>query len=215
MMTMFLSEPMFLVALSDAALQDGKKIPKWAPQAHLGLFLGFLELHSYSQVPLVLNNEAKKISPQFHVIFNDNFHTVNSLPSDQPIDVQWKEVLCLDRECFAEMDYNKTGQQILPLIGDIIKTFREKEEQWPSQDLITPLIDSSYDDFVWDVQDVAPTQDPIQMPPTTNIWKENSAPGGDNTYYQQIHQSPTTTLPQAQETPEKIIPNEEVVRQPC
>jgi hypothetical protein len=45
---------------------------------------------------------------------------------------------------------------------------------------------------------------------------ENSAPGGDNTYNQQTHQSPTTTLPQAQETPEeKIIPNEEVAHQPC
>ncbi len=98
------------VYVLNAALQDCKKIPKRAPRACLGLFLGFLELHS-SQVPLVLNVETKMISPQFHVIFDDNFHTVNSLPSDQPIDVQWKEILCLDRKCFAVMDYDKTGQQ--------------------------------------------------------------------------------------------------------
>ena len=112
------------VCVLDAALQDGKKIPKWAPRARLGLFLGFLDLHS-SQIPLVLNVETKKISPQYHVIFDDNFHTVNSLHNDQPIDVQWKEILCLDRECFADMDYSKSGQQILLLMGDIIKTFRE------------------------------------------------------------------------------------------
>jgi hypothetical protein len=50
------------VYVLDAALQDGKKIPKWAPWARLGLFLGFSNLHS-SQVTLVLNVETKKISP--------------------------------------------------------------------------------------------------------------------------------------------------------
>ncbi len=115
--------------------------------------------------------------------------------------------------CCNGLRQNRTA--ILLLLGDIIKTFREEQEQWPSQVLITPLIDSSYDDFIWDIQDVAPTQDPIQMPPTTNIWMENSAPGGDNTYKQQTHQSPTTTLPQEQETQEKIIPSKEVARQPC
>jgi hypothetical protein len=29
------------VYVLDAALQDGKKIPKWSPRARLGLFLGF------------------------------------------------------------------------------------------------------------------------------------------------------------------------------
>ena len=60
------------VCVLDAALQDGKKIPKWAPRACLGLFLGFSDLHS-SQVPLLLNIESGHISPQFHVIFDDKF----------------------------------------------------------------------------------------------------------------------------------------------
>jgi hypothetical protein len=33
------------VYVLDAALQDRHKIPKWAPQAHLGFFLGFSTLH--------------------------------------------------------------------------------------------------------------------------------------------------------------------------
>jgi hypothetical protein len=178
------------VYVLDAALQDGKKIPKWAPRARLGLFLGFFDLHS-SQVPLVLNVDSKKISPQYHVIFDDDFHTVNSLPNDQPIDVQWKETLHLDRECFADVNYIETRQQILTLLGDIIKPFREDRKKWPSHDSITPLIDSFYNNFIWDVQDIAPTQDLLQMPMTSNIWTETFAPGGDNTYNQQNHPSPT------------------------
>jgi hypothetical protein len=34
------------VYVLDAALQDGKKIPKWNPRARLGLFLGFSDSHS-------------------------------------------------------------------------------------------------------------------------------------------------------------------------
>jgi hypothetical protein len=83
------------VYVLDAALQDRKKIPKWSPRACLGLFLRFSEVHS-SQVPLVLNVETKKISPQFHVIFDDKFHTVNSLPRDTNIDKQWKDILRLE-----------------------------------------------------------------------------------------------------------------------
>jgi hypothetical protein len=56
------------VYVLDAALQDGHKIPKWSPRACLSLFLGFSDLHS-SQVPLVLNVQTGKISPQYHVIF--------------------------------------------------------------------------------------------------------------------------------------------------
>jgi hypothetical protein len=85
------------VYVLDAALQYRKKIPKWSPHACLGLFLGFLEVYS-SQVPLVLNVETKKISPQFHVIFNNNFHTVNLLPRNTNINEQWKDILKLEQE---------------------------------------------------------------------------------------------------------------------
>ncbi len=60
------------VYMLDATLQDGKKIPKWSPHARLGLFLGFLDVHS-SQVPMVLNVVTGKISPQFHDFFDDTF----------------------------------------------------------------------------------------------------------------------------------------------
>jgi hypothetical protein len=96
------------VYVLDAALQDGKKIPKWAPRARLGLFLGFSNLHS-SQVALVLNVETKKITPQYHVIFDDMFQTVHSLPPDKSIQDQWRQILRLERECFEDTDFDEKG----------------------------------------------------------------------------------------------------------
>jgi hypothetical protein len=75
----------------DAALQDGKKIPKGSPCVRLGLFLGFSDVHS-SQVPMVLNIAKGKISLQFHIIFDDNFETVNSLPVDRPLAEQLVQI---------------------------------------------------------------------------------------------------------------------------
>jgi len=94
------------VYVLDATLQDGHKIPKWAPRAHLGVFLGFFSLHS-SQVPLVMNVETGKISPQFHVIFDDKFETVLSMTSMESIGEQWKLVLRFQQECFADVDVDE------------------------------------------------------------------------------------------------------------
>ena len=60
----------------------------------VGVFLGFSSLHS-SQVPLVMNMESGKISPQFHVIFDDKFETVLPLTPEESIGDQWKLILCL------------------------------------------------------------------------------------------------------------------------
>ena len=132
--------------------------------------LDFLEVHS-SQVPLILNVETKKISPQFHVIFDDNFHTVNSLPRDTNIDEQWKDILRLERECFAEMDYDDYGEPKLPPLSDIIKTFREEQEQQPLQEPITPNFDVPHDDHVED-QAVIQVQDPVPLAPTQEEFQD-------------------------------------------
>jgi hypothetical protein len=44
----------------------------------MGMFLGFSHKH-FSLVPLVLNLRTGHVSPQYHVIFDDNFETVPSL----------------------------------------------------------------------------------------------------------------------------------------
>ena len=69
------------VYVLDPKLQDGKPIPKWNSRSQQGMFVGYSKEHS-SMVPLVLNLATGHISPQFHVIFDDSFHTVPSLHAD-------------------------------------------------------------------------------------------------------------------------------------
>jgi hypothetical protein len=62
----------------DPKLQDGKKLPKWSPRSRQGKFVGISKEHA-STVALVLNPSTKRISPQFHVLFDDFFSTVRSV----------------------------------------------------------------------------------------------------------------------------------------
>jgi hypothetical protein len=98
------------VYVLNTSLQDGKNIPKWNPCARLGLFLGFSNLHS-SLVSLVLNVATGHISPQFQVIFDDKFETINSLPLEQPFKNQWAQIIALGRKCIMDIDYSETTVQ--------------------------------------------------------------------------------------------------------
>jgi hypothetical protein len=80
------------VNVLDPKLQDGGTVPKWDTHAHRGMFVGFSAQHS-SQVPLVLNILTEKITPQFHVVFDEKFQTVSSLPLGQSLHDQWKHIL--------------------------------------------------------------------------------------------------------------------------
>ena len=62
----------------DPTLQDGKKLPKWDPRSRQGKYLGFSSEHA-SSVALVLNLRTKRISPQFHLLFDDYFTTVQGV----------------------------------------------------------------------------------------------------------------------------------------
>jgi hypothetical protein len=118
------------VYVLDALLQDGKKIPKWNPQACLGLFLEFSDLHS-SLVPLVLNVDMGRISPQFHVIFEDKFETVTSLVIEEHLDKQWADIFWFRRECFLGVNYDVNDQPILPSLSDIIKLYSKARVDQP------------------------------------------------------------------------------------
>ena len=65
------------VYVLDPKLQDGKKLPKWERRSRRGIYLGVSKYHS-TTVHLVLNPSTGKISPQYHVVFDDTFSTVFS-----------------------------------------------------------------------------------------------------------------------------------------
>ncbi len=107
----------------------GRKIPKWNSPACLGLFLGFSNLH-LSQVPLVLNVATDHISPQFHVIFDDKFETVHSLP----LNTQWAWILQVGCKCYFNIHYDKNGDPILPSLSNIIKLYSDAKAMKPTCD---------------------------------------------------------------------------------
>ena len=60
---------------------SGGSIPKWSKRSRLGQFLGFSPHHS-TNVALVRNVRTGSITPQFHAIFDDMFHTVSTTFND-------------------------------------------------------------------------------------------------------------------------------------
>ena len=66
------------VYVLDARLQDGNRIPKYQPRSRQGIFSGFLKEYA-SNVSLIINPSTKRISPQYHVIFDDFFQTMRSV----------------------------------------------------------------------------------------------------------------------------------------
>ena len=66
------------VYVLDPKLQDGKKLPKWDPRARRGMYLGVSGAHSSLSIARVLNLRTGHISPQFHMVFDDKFTTINN-----------------------------------------------------------------------------------------------------------------------------------------
>ncbi len=92
--------PVFVL---DPILQDGNKIPKWNSRACQGMFVGFSANHS-SLVPLILNISTGKITPQYHVVFDDKFQTVVSLPTGTTVRDEWLNILAFGNDCFLDID---------------------------------------------------------------------------------------------------------------
>ena len=74
----------------DPTLQQGKKLPCWEPCLHQGVLVGYSPVHS-SDVPLVLNLQTGSISPQYHIVFDDLFSTVQSLSVSEEPPTFWNE----------------------------------------------------------------------------------------------------------------------------
>lgn len=66
--------PVFVL---DPKLAEGHKIPKWNRRSRMAQFMGFSDAHS-SLVANVRNLSTGFVSPQYHLVFDDNFQTVFS-----------------------------------------------------------------------------------------------------------------------------------------
>ena len=119
--------PVFVL---DPKLQDGKKIPKWNRRARMGQFLGYSNEHS-SLVAKVRHLTTGYVSSQYHVVFDDLFHTVfgdgNDAINNAICDILWQT----DREIYAEDEFDADGELIYtpPPLDDVWLSADDRAEK--------------------------------------------------------------------------------------
>jgi hypothetical protein len=78
----------------------------------MGQFIDFSDKHS-SLVANVRRLSTNFISPQFHVVFDDLFKTVNRIGVDEPvIESICQDLFQLNSELYAEEELNEAGNII-------------------------------------------------------------------------------------------------------
>ena len=89
----------------DAGLQSGSiGPPKWDPRSRLGIYVGHSPFHAGS-VALVLNPTTGLVSPQYHLVFDDDFTTVPFLRlGTEPSN--WQELCATCTEKVTEESYD-------------------------------------------------------------------------------------------------------------
>ena len=70
--------------------QDNKSA-KWEPRSRCGIYLGHSPTHA-GNVAMVLNPKTLHVSPQFHVVFDDTFSTVDHMEKGT-IPPNWQELV--------------------------------------------------------------------------------------------------------------------------
>jgi hypothetical protein len=101
--------PVFVL---EAKLQNDQKFPKWNGQAQMGQFVGFSDKHS-CLVANVRHLSTNLISPQYHVVFDDLFKTVNRNGVDEPVvESICQDLFQLNRELYAEEELDEAGNLI-------------------------------------------------------------------------------------------------------
>lgn len=99
--------PLFCpVYVLDSKLQSAGSIgpPKWEPRSRIGIYLGHSPFHA-GNVALVFNPTTGYVSPQYHVVFDDDFSTVPYMLKAQ-IPPNWEELYNNSKELATDEDYN-------------------------------------------------------------------------------------------------------------
>jgi len=80
--------------------EAGGKIPKWKPRSRRGQYMGTSPVHAES-VALVRNLHTGYLSPQYHIVFDDEFSTVYADEDEKP--PNW-DALCIFQHFQTEFD---------------------------------------------------------------------------------------------------------------
>ena len=97
------------VYVLDSKLQSsGIGPPKWEPCSRLGIYLGKSPFHAGS-VALVLNPKTGHVSPQYHLVFDDDFTTIpylNSNAENSEVPSHWQALCESSTECSTSESFN-------------------------------------------------------------------------------------------------------------
>ena len=84
-------------------LQSGSKLlPKWDPRSTAGIYLGMSPSHA-STVALFMDLGTGHVTPQYHLVFDDNFSTVNYLQQGT-IPPFWSDLVRNNSEDYGRVD---------------------------------------------------------------------------------------------------------------
>ena len=95
------------VYILDSRLQTNPKgVPKWEPQSRMGIYVGHSPAHAGSVV-LFLNPMAVLVSPQYHVVYDDQFRIVHHM-RDLTVPPNWAQLVQNSSELFTTDQYDLT-----------------------------------------------------------------------------------------------------------
>ena len=95
------------VCVLDSILQSGMSaFPKQDPRAKMGIYVGPSPCHA-SNVALVLNSRTGHISPQLHVIFDENFTKVPYLMTST-VPTKWETLVSQSSELVIDEPFVTT-----------------------------------------------------------------------------------------------------------
>jgi hypothetical protein len=100
-------------------------IPKWELRARMGIYVGQSPSHA-SNVALILNPRTGHISPQFHVVFDDDFTTVEYL-CKMTVPPHWAELVCSSAEIQLHTEHQANTWQLLPELDKKVGDFSYKQ----------------------------------------------------------------------------------------
>jgi hypothetical protein len=118
------------VYILDSRLQTNPKgVPKWEPRSRLGIYVGHSPVHAGS-VALVLNPKTGLVSPQFHVVYDDNFTTVPHM-RNLTVPSNWAQLVKNSSELITTEQY------------DLTKTWFEGQDDPSADTILQPTTDDA------------------------------------------------------------------------
>ena len=127
------------VYVLNRSLQLGHPHAKWAERSKIGMYLGQSPVHN-KNVALIMDLDTGLVSPQFHVMFDNDFRTVREY-KEIPI---WKVKTGLTSE--RELEISQRKRDKIPIIvpglvtrpeGDRSITIRKREDKVAFDDKIS------------------------------------------------------------------------------